>query len=78
MCQMHPNSNVQLWNWFLTINSDSTHQKWMKFASLSLALFFFNHIEFRTMCHISGTVVKNQGVGSALSETLCVDDYSHI
>ena len=32
--QMHPNSDVQLWNWFLTINSDSTHQKWMKFASI--------------------------------------------
>ena len=31
-CQMHPNSYVQLWNQFLTINSDSTHQKWMKFA----------------------------------------------
>ena len=31
-CQMHPNSDVQLWNWFLTINSDSTHQKWMKFV----------------------------------------------
>ena len=33
-CQMHPNYDVQLWNWFLTINSDSTHQKWMKFASI--------------------------------------------
>ena len=32
MCQMHSNSDVQLWNLFLTINSDSTHQKWMKFA----------------------------------------------
>ena len=32
MCQMHPNSDIQLWNYFLTINSDSTHQKWMKFA----------------------------------------------
>ena len=32
MCQMHPNSDVQLWNLFLTINSDFTHQKWMKFA----------------------------------------------
>ena len=32
MCQMHPNSDVQLWNQFLIINSDSTHQKWMKFA----------------------------------------------
>ena len=31
-CQMHPNSDVQLWNWFLTINSDSTHQKWMEFV----------------------------------------------
>ena len=29
---MHANSGVQLWNRFLTINSDSTHQKWMKFA----------------------------------------------
>ena len=32
MCQMHPNSDIQLWNLFLTINSDSTHQKGMKFA----------------------------------------------
>ena len=26
-CQMHPNSDVQLLNSFLTINSDSIHQK---------------------------------------------------
>ena len=32
MCQMHPNSDVQLCKYFLTINSDSSHQKWMKFA----------------------------------------------
>ena len=32
MCQMHPNTDVQLWNQFLIINSDSTHQKLMKFA----------------------------------------------
>ena len=32
MCQMHPNSDVQLWNLFLTMNSDSTHEKWIKFA----------------------------------------------
>ena len=32
MCQMHPNSDVELWNQFLIINSDSTHQKWIKFA----------------------------------------------
>ena len=32
MCPMHANYDVQLWNQFLTINSDSTHQKWMKFA----------------------------------------------
>ena len=30
MCQRH--SDVQLWNYFLTINSDSTHQNWIKFA----------------------------------------------
>ena len=29
---MHPNSDVQLWNWFLTVNSDSINQQWMKFA----------------------------------------------
>ena len=32
MCQMHPNTDVQLWNQFLIINSDSTHQKLMRFA----------------------------------------------
>ena len=31
MCQMHPNSDVQLWNYFFNINPNSTHQKWMKF-----------------------------------------------
>ena len=29
---MHANSDVQLWNQFLVVNSDSTHQKWMKFT----------------------------------------------
>ena len=33
----------------MTINSDSIHKKWMNLPSLSLALFFFNHIEFWTM-----------------------------
>ena len=32
MCKMYPNS--ELWNWFLIRNSDSTHQKCMKFASI--------------------------------------------
>ena len=36
MCHMHPNSDDQLWNSFLTINSDSTHKKWMKFAFIVL------------------------------------------
>ena len=40
MCQMHPNSDVQLWNWFLTTNSDSTHQKWMKFAFIDTCSIF--------------------------------------
>ena len=41
MCQMHPNSDVQLWNQFLTINSDSTvtHQKLMKFVLIVTAIF---------------------------------------
>ena len=41
MCQMHTNSDFQLWNWFLTIDSDSTHQKWMKFAFIVTCSIFF-------------------------------------
>ena len=34
MCQMHPDSDVQLWN------SDSTHQKWIKFAFIVTCFIF--------------------------------------
>ena len=50
MCQMHLNSDVQLWNYF----SDYTHQKWMKFAYIVTGLFFlFSY--FQTMCKASAS-----------------------
>ena len=48
MCQMHPNSDVQLWNFWLWIHILHFNYVW-NLPTLSLALFFFNHIEFRTM-----------------------------
>ena len=42
MCQMHPNSDVQLWNQFLIINSDSKHQEWMKFAFIVTGSIFLH------------------------------------
>ena len=49
MCQMHPNSDVQLWNFWLWIHILHFKYVW-NLPTLSLALFFINHIEFRTMC----------------------------
>ena len=48
MCQMHPNSDFQQWNLFF-IQILHIKNEW-NLPSLSLILFFFNHIEFRTMC----------------------------
>ena len=42
MCQMHRKSDVQLWNWFLTINSDSTHQEWMNFVFIVTGSIFLH------------------------------------
>ena len=60
MCQMHPNSDVQLWNQFLIIDSDSTHQN---LSSLSLPLFFFNYNEFWTGW---------PGIGVSVTQRHCV------
>ena len=40
MCQMHANFDVQLWNWFLVMNSYSTLQVCMKFAYIVTGLVF--------------------------------------
>ena len=65
---MHPNSDVQLWNWFLTINSDSTHQKWMKFAFIVTGSIFLQSywvsdnvfIDNITRYPLSGSVLFRQ------------------
>ena len=64
MCQMYPNTDVQLWNQILIINSDSTHQKLMKFAFIVTGSFFLQwhwgsgrHLQGknnRKLCMISG------------------------
>ena len=54
----HSKTLIQLWDYFLVMNSYSTLQVYMQFAYIVTGSIFFNQIEFRTMWSTSSQAKK--------------------